>query len=176
MVDRDQDGNVKKTLLERMEGLMEKVPGLSEFRGRERMREQDKILRTHSSEKITKIKAGIDNLKTELLSAGSLGMLDDLEGLTKKLDRARDTHRFDAYGFAGLFDANKIMEQELAALYEYDLGILKEIEKTQNVLKGLAAGLTEEDVKGALPVLKQAVNSLLELILDRKNALTKIGS
>ena len=175
MVDRDQDGNVKKSLLEKMEGLLDKVPGLSEFRGREKMRDQDKILRVHSAQEIDKIKAGLDSVKTDLLSQGKLGFLDDLEGLTKKLDRARDTHRFDAYGFAGLFDANKVMEEELGLLYEYDLKILKEIEKTQNVIKGLATGLTEEDVKGALPVLRGAVNSLLDLVLDRKNQLTKIG-
>ena len=176
MVDRDQDGNVKKSWKERLEKLMDKVPGLSDFMDREKMREQDKVLRTFSAERITKLKGLVDEVKTGLLSQGKIGLLDDVDQLSKKLDRARDTHRFDAYGFAGLFDANKVMGEELTKLYEYDLKILEQIDKAQNVLGSMSGNLTEEDVRQALPVMRETVAALLDAILERKNVLTNFGS
>ena len=176
MVDRDQDGNVKKSWKERLDELVGKVPGLSDFLSREKMREQDKVLRSFSAERITKLKGAVDGIKTGLLSQGKIGLLDDVDQLSKKLDRARDTHRFDAYGFAGMFDANKVMGEELAKLYEYDLKILEQIDKAQNVLGSMSASFTEEDVQQALPVMRETVNSLLDTVLERKNVLTNFGS
>jgi hypothetical protein len=117
----------------------------------------------------------IDQLKSDLLSQGKIGLLDDLEQLTKKLDRARDTHRFDAYGFSGIFDPNSVTETELAALFDYDRKILAQVELADQTIAALGSGLTELAVKEALPGLRAAVGSLLEQILQRKNVLTKLG-
>ena len=172
---RDQDGNVKKSLKERFLGLADKVPGLGDYLGREKMRDQDRILRTHTAEQITQIKMSIDDVKRELLSQGKLGLLDDLEGLTRKLDHARDTHRFEAYGFTGLFDPNQVMEDELGQLYDADEKILSEVERVREMVSGIGAGATEDSVKQALPMLRQTIQDLLNLVLARKDTLKKLG-
>lgn len=175
MVDRDQDGNVKKGWEQRLDELLDKVPGLKDFRGREKMRDRDKLLRTYTSDQINSIKGDIDNLKQELLSQGSLSLLSKLEQLTSKLDRARDTHKFDSYGYSGVFDANAVKEDALEKLYDYDLKILDEVKNSKDLISGCAANVSEDSVSESLPTLKSTVESLLNLVLERKNVLTDIA-
>lgn len=175
MVDRDQDGKVKKTLKEKLDDLVGKVPGLSGYLDREAARERDKLLRTHTFEKIGGVKDLLDNLKSELLAQKHLGLLDDLDQLTRKLDRARDTHRFDAYGFSGAFDRYAVLEDSLAKLYDYDLKLLEEVEKAHLAVNDLIGQITEEAVRQALPGLRQTTGEILDLVLERKQVLLKIG-
>ena len=175
MVDRDQDGNVKKSLVDKLRGLAQKVPGLGGYLERGQLRDQDKILRTHTAQQIGDVKKAIDSVKSALVSQGKLSLLDDLDQLTRKLDRAIDTHRFDAYGYSGALDPNAVLEDSLRKLYDCDLAILQQVEGAKKNIGDLTAATSEGAVSQALPALRDAVGQILDQVLARKDALLTIG-
>lgn len=161
---------------EKLQALAAKVPGLSEFMNRDNLREQDKLLREHTVKQLDNAKTAIDDMKRALLDKMQLRLLDDLDRLTQQIDRLRDKHRFDAYGYSGAFDANKILEPELRQLYEIDLNILAKVEGLASTCRSQAAGVVdEESAKPALASLKVDVGELARLIDSRRDSVNKLG-
>ncbi|NLH48504.1 MAG: hypothetical protein GX444_07855 [Myxococcales bacterium] len=161
---------------EKLQALAGKVPGLSEFMGRENLREQDKLLREHTVRQLNTVKAGVDDIKRILLGKMQLRLLPDLDRLTQQLDRLRDKHRFDAYGFSGAFDVAKVLEPELQKLHETDVRILESVDALLKNCQAAAVGVTDEDsAKPVLAALQGEVKQLAQLIDSRRESVTQLG-
>jgi len=160
----------------KLKNLAAKVPGLNEFMGREKIREQDKILREHTAKKLDEVKGAIDGVKKRLLEKMQIGLLPELDRLTQQVDRLRDKQRFAAHGYAGVFDENQVNEPELVKLYEGDMKILEKVDAIQKGCDLLcAAEIDEQMVKAKLAELKGVLNELAGLIDNRGDSLKKIG-
>ena len=59
-------------------------------------------------------------LQTELVGAGKIEFVDDMEKAAIKLQTFIDKISRAPRGYSGLFDAVKINEKELEAIYQYD--------------------------------------------------------
>jgi hypothetical protein len=106
--------------------LLGKLPGLRGYMEKERRREADEILRNtlaaRLDEERLKLGAVYQELSRDIIKAmeyaESLGRLDSrMAGLIGKIESAPS-------GYAGLFDAVKMKEDDLARLYDYDASML----------------------------------------------------
>ena len=63
-------------------------------------------------------------MQRNFISEGQIELVDDVEAASLKLRQFIDRVKNAAYGYAGFFDAVKVKQEELAAIYEYDLQFL----------------------------------------------------
>lgn len=118
-------------IYERVEGqqdffkkLLAKIPGFKGYVERGDRRMSDKILREKVADSFESLYARVSSLQRDLISQGQIEYIDDLEAAAIKLRQFIDRVRTASYGYAGLFDAIKIRQDELATVYEYDYALL----------------------------------------------------
>ena len=91
----------------------------------------------------------------------------------RRLQTLADTVHTAAYGYAGLFDAVRVKEEELDALYSFDNGLLAESEAIAACVDSLQSAIDiNEGVSGAIRDLVETITRLQELYNSRKDVLT----
>ena len=107
------------------EKLVSKIPGYRGYKEKEMRREADKLLRDHIYGVLTEQRRRIEDIQANL----GLEYIESVEKIGKarrRLQTLADTVHTAAYGYAGLFDAVKVKEEQLDALYTFDEGLLAE--------------------------------------------------
>lgn len=117
-----------------LESLAHRIPGYQGYKDKELRREADKLLRMEVANRFDDQRKRLSELQNQLISQGQVEYLDDLERVVMKLQLAIDRIGTASYGYAGLFDAIKIKEDQLDALYEFD-------EKMLGVADDIASGV-----------------------------------
>ena len=111
-----------------LERLALSIPGFKGYKDKELRREADRILRQHVARKLEEVKDQLQELQITYASSGKIGLLDDVERAVMKLQNVIDRLKTASYGYAGFFDAVKVREEELDALYAFDLALLEKVE------------------------------------------------
>jgi len=126
------------------EKLTSKIPGYHGYKEKEMRREADKLLRTQLAGKFDDQRKRIAGLQQQLLSMAKIEYLDDLERAVMKLQLLIDRIKTASYGYAGLFDAVKVKEEQLDALYDFDNQMLDFVDEiaadADRVTSAVAAG------------------------------------
>ena len=132
-----------------LEQLVAKVPGYKGYKEKEMRREADKLLREQLARQFEEQRRRIPGLQMRLISSGQIGFLDDLESGGMKLQFLIDRLKTASYGYAGFFDAIKVKEPQLDAIYEFDNALMDDVPRVaagiHNVSEAIAAkeGLAE---------------------------------
>jgi hypothetical protein len=141
-----------------VEALVSKIPGYKGYKEKELRREADKLLRMQVARQLEDQHRQLSELQAGLVSQAQIEYVDDLERAAMKLQRLIDRIQTASYGYAGLFDAVKVKEQQLDALYRFDqdmLGYADEIAaEVDHVGSAIEAG---EGVSQAISDLAGAV-------------------
>ncbi|HQN96319.1 MAG TPA: hypothetical protein PLM61_08100, partial [Thermoanaerobaculales bacterium] len=74
----------------------------------------------------------------------------------KAFDRFANRIRHADYGYTGFFDAVKIGERELAAIYEFDLGLMASVDDLAARVAGLPATAAEPALRDLLEAVSEA--------------------
>ena len=96
------------------------IPGYNGYKEKELRREADKLLRMEVAGKLDDQRKRLSELQMQLISQAQIEYVDDLERAVMKLQLLIDRIKTASYGYAGLFDAVKVKEEQLDALYEFD--------------------------------------------------------
>ena len=155
--------DLRETVTEAMGGLeklLAKVPGYSGYKEKEMRREADKLLREQLARQFEEQRRRIPGLQMQLISSGQIGLLDDLESGAMKLQFLIDRLKTASYGYAGFFDAIKVKEAQLDALYEFDSALMDEV-------PGVAAGIYKvSEAIAAKEGVAAAIADLVSTIQD----------
>jgi hypothetical protein len=163
-------------IAEKLEEIIEFIPLLGSYLRRENDREVDKLIREHIAERFDGIKKSVMKIMEAGAEAGRLKGLDKLDRYQRRLDKLRDTVKFAAHGYSGLFDRIKVRDEELEALFSYDLQMLTKIEETDKRLSKIDAVLgDEEKLKVEIDALSSFIDEMETIVQDRKYAVTKGG-
>jgi hypothetical protein len=155
------------------EGLLSKVPGYRGYKEKEDRRASDKLLREQIAGQLDEQRRRLVELQRELLDDGGLLLVDDLDRAVTKVQKLADKIRTASYGYAGLFDAVKVKEDELDALYEFDESILRHVSAIQSAIDALAAAIdNESDVKMAIRDVVSAAEEANAIWQQRESAIT----
>ena len=175
------EGEEKGDLLATIEGslggfekLTSKIPGYHGYKEKELRREADKLLRVELADKFDDQRKRLSGLQQELISQALIEFLDDLERAAMKLQLLIDRIKTASYGYAGLFDAIKVKEEQLDALYDFDnqmLDFVDEVaadvdEVTSAVSAGEGAGEAIRALIGTVDEANQAFGHREEAILQ----------
>ena len=177
------EGNEKGDLLETVESslgglekLARKIPGYGGYKEKELRREADKLLRTELAGKFDDQRKRISEIQTQLISQAQIEFLDDLERAVMKLQLLIDRIKTASYGYAGLFDAVKVKEEQLDALYAFDNQMLGFVDETaadiDQVTSAVAAG---EGIGDAIRGLVGTVDEANLTFGHREEAILQAG-
>ncbi len=142
--------------------IIAKIPGFGGYVERSNRRSADKILRETVASHFETIWQKVSELQRSFIAEGEIEVIDDLEAAAIKLRQFIDRVKNASYGYAGFFDAIKIKQEELAAIYEYDLQFL---ELEDAVLRGVDNIQSSVGTDG-LPASIRNVVSLAQSCLD----------
>ena len=155
-----------------LERLGEKIPGYGGYVAKERRRDADKLHREHLAERLRAAKQPLNELMRELSSSGRLFEVGPVDRVLKKIDQIENRVRFASYGYAGFFDAVKIQEPQLDAIYRFDLALVEKVERLDRLARGLGQkSSTADGLKAAAAEVEGAADDLNRTFDERYRAI-----
>ena len=117
--------------------LMSYIPGFSGYVERQNRRDADKLLRETVARRFEEHWSRASNLQADMVAQGQFTLVDDMEKTALALRTFIDKISKAARGYSGMFDAVKINEKELEAIYSGDhVAKIKMEKKEKYPLKG----------------------------------------
>ncbi len=151
---------------------------LSGFLGylkRENRREADKLLRQTIAQRYEEQWSRVSALQRELISAGAIEVIDDLEAAAIKMRTFADRVKSAAYGYAGFFDAVRVNEDELARLYAFDMALLENVENLARAVGHVEASIGTDGLPAAIRNLVKLSQEAIETYDRRKEVILATG-
>ncbi len=136
--------------------LLSKVPGFKGYVERETRRSSDKLLRESLADRFEELWQRISSIQKQMVNDGMIEYVDDMEGASIKIRQFIDRVRNASYGYAGLFDAIKIDQEELSEIYRYDMAMF-------NLADEVGRAIDNVEVSIGGDGLKAAINNLVNL-------------
>jgi hypothetical protein len=156
-----------------LESLVSKIPGYHGYKEKENRRAADKLLRDQLTKQLDEQRRRLAELQRNLLDGGGLLMVDDLDRAVTKVQKLADKIRTASYGYAGIFDAVKVKEEQLDALYTFDEGMLQQVASVQTAIDALATAIDSNgDVKSAIRTVVSAAEQAENTWRQRESAIT----
>ncbi len=157
-----------------LEQLAAKVPGYKGYKEKEMRREADKLLREHLARQFEEQRRRIPDLQKQLISSGQIGFLDDLESGAMKLQFLIDRLKTTSYGYAGFFDAIKVKEPQLDALYEFDNALMDAVPNVTAGINKVSEALTaKEGVAEAIANLVSTIQGINDTFSKRQDVILR---
>src|ERR1044071_1942617 len=100
--------------------LMSYIPGFGGYVNRQNRRDADKLLRDTVARRFEEQWRRASQIQTDMVSNGQIVFVDDMEKAAIQLRTFIDKITTAPRGYSGLFDAVKINENELQAIYQFD--------------------------------------------------------
>jgi hypothetical protein len=162
--------------LDPIKKLTQRIPGIGGFINRSKYRDADKLLRDTIVKETETQNQRISQLQRDFISQGEIAYVDDLEASAIKLRTFTDRVRFAARGYAGLFDAVKKNEGELAAVYQYDSGMLDKLDAVPRAVDNVEASLGSDGLPAAIRNLRTVSQEMIDAFEERDNVLKGIAT
>ncbi len=159
-----------------LENLIGQIPGYRGYKEKEMRREADKLLRMHLSQRFQEQRTKLSSVQDHLASQGQLDDLGLLERTMLQLQLLIDRLKVAEYGYAGLFDAMRVKEEQLDALYTYDNALTTSVDQLAEKMDRLAgaavAGEEIRDLANDCLLLLQELNTTFD---RRKDVILSVG-
>ncbi len=139
------------------------IPGFGGYVERQNRRDADKLLRDTVARRFEEHWGRASNLQAEMVSKSMLTSVDDMEKASLALRTFIDKISGAARGYSGLFDAVKINEKELEAIYQFDAAFFDLSDQVKNALDNVEASMGDET---ALPAAIRNITSLARLAVE----------
>jgi len=130
--------------------ILAKIPGFKGYIERGDRRMSDKLLREKVANEFETLYQRISGLQRDLISQGELQYIDDLEASALKLRQFIDRVKTASYGYAGLFDAIKIKQEELGQVYQYDYALLELADEVRSAIDHIETSIGTEGLDAAI--------------------------
>ena len=146
------------------------IPGFSGYVERQNRRDADKLVRDTVARRFTELWKRTSNLQADMVSAGKIEHVDDMEKAALQLRTFIDKISTASRGYSGLFDAVKINEKELEQLYNFDLAFFELADQVGHGLDNVEASMGDDT---ALPAAIRNITTLGRQAVDTFNRRTE---
>jgi hypothetical protein len=155
------------------ERLAEHVPGYKGYKEKELRREADKTQRMFVAERLDTIGRKLEDVKLDLVNAGQLAMLAVIDVAGRKLRTVTDKIRYADYGYAGLFDTDKVDEAILDQLYQFDNALVTGAQEIETLANALNA--SSPTLKNDISLMDDKIDALSAQFAEREHLITGAG-
>jgi hypothetical protein len=161
-------------LSDKLESWVSRIPGLKTYQEREHRRETDKKVREQLSAKIRAVCQKLQSLERRLAGQGNLDPLPELDRICSRLQQLADTVLYAGYGYGGIFDLDKIRQEQLERMCEFDLYLFDDVEAMEQEAGGLGeSGPQDEKWRQAISELDTRCDILQERLDRRREFMTR---
>lgn len=144
-----------------IESVLRIIPGFRGYLEKEYRRESDYLARKWIADRLQTSKRGLDEGMHQLVSAGKIDLLPELERLRSRLDRVISRVRGEVRGYSAFFEFVKVKEDQLDDVYDHDVSLMTDADKLAERLEKLA---DNPDISG--PDVRELLDAVDQL--DRK--------
>jgi hypothetical protein len=155
------------------ERMAEHVPGYKGYKEKELRREADKTQRLYVAERLDSVLTTLDNVKLDLVNRADLRQLGVIDVAERKLRRVTDKIRYADYGYAGLFDTDKVDEPLLDQLYQFDNALVTGVGEIETLANALSAD--SPTLKNDVALLEDKIDALGTQFAGREQLITGAG-
>lgn len=148
-------------MTDRMQRLLDRVPGYTGYREKERRRDEDKRVRVAVADSIDQIAGKVQDAGRTLANARQLQDIQAVESLYQRITLLGTKVRNATYGYAGLFDDVQVDEGALDQLGRFDRQMGKELIALDAAAGAVQAAGTDPGALGK--ALASASNELSRL-------------
>jgi hypothetical protein len=160
----------------KIEELAKDLPGYKGYKDKEVRREADKLVRLKVARGFEEQRRRLNGVVVKLVSAGRLRLVMTLDRALMRMDLLVDRLKLASYGYAGLFDAIKIREPELDALYNFDAALVDSVARVQGLVDAVASAEGDDAVTQAGDELLAALDEINETFGKRQDAFLESSS
>jgi len=154
--------------------LIAKIPGFKGYINRVDRRAADKLLRESISDKFQVLWQRLSSIQRDLVNAGKIDVIDDVEIAAVRLRQFIDRIKTAAYGYSGFFDATKVNEAELENVYQYDLALITLGDEVSNAIDNLEASIDTDGFPASIRNLNQKAQDCIDAFNKRTDVM-KLG-
>ena len=156
--------------------ILAKIPGFKGYIERTNRRLSDKLLRENIANTFETLYQRISSLQRDLISQGELAFVDDLEASALKLRQFIDRVRTASYGYAGIFDAIKINQEELNQVYQYDYALLSLADEVGPAVDNVETSIGTEGLDAAIRHLTSVSQQCVDAYNKRSEVMKGIAT
>jgi hypothetical protein len=160
----------------KLEEMAKDLPGYKGYKDKEVRRQADKLIRMKVARGFEEQRGRLNSIAMQLADAGRLRVLLTVDRSLMRLQFLIDRLKTASYGYAGLFDAIKVKEAELDALYEYDAALLDDVEKVRMLIDAVDAAEDDDEVTKTGNELLMALEEINETFSKRQDVILELPS
>jgi hypothetical protein len=146
--------------------LVSNIPGFGGYVKRQTRRDADKLLRDTVATRFEEQRKRTSQMQEDMVSNGMIAYVDDMEKAAIQLQTFIDRISKAPRGHSGLFDAVKINEEQLEAIYQFDAAFFELAEQVARANDNVEASMGDE---AALPAAIRNLVSLARLANETYN-------
>jgi len=155
--------------------ILAKIPGFKGYVERGDRRMSDKLLRDKISDEFEALYQRVSGLQRDLINQGEISYIDDLEAAALKLRQFIDRVRTASYGYAGLFDAIKIKQDELDQVYQYDYALLALADEVTAAIDNVETSIGTDGLDASIRHLTQTSQQCVDAFNKRTEVMQGIA-
>jgi hypothetical protein len=142
------------------------IPGFGGYIERQNRRDADKLLRDTVARRFDEQWKRASQIQVDMVSSGLIQYVDDMERAALQLRTFIDKISTAPRGYSGLFDAVKINEKELEAIYQFDAAFFDLADQVARALDNVEASLGDEV---ALPAAIRNITTIARMAVETYN-------
>lgn len=153
------------------------LPGVKGYREKELRREADKQVRDTLARQLETRRQKLTSLQNDLLAAGGLDWMDDIERVVGRLQLFIDRVKTASYGYAPLFGLNRVQEEELDRLAGFDQDLYNQVGPLDEAIGKLEETVAANDgIKDALKAVGDIVSGMNQTFNRRAEVIQNAGA
>lgn len=147
------------------------IPGFGGYIERQNRRDADKVLRDTVARRFEEQWRRTSQLQAEMVGNGMIAYVDDMEQAAIQMRTFIDRISTAPRGYSGVFDAVKINEKELTAIYQYDAAFFDLADQIGRGIDNVEASMGDE---AALPAAIRNLTSLARTAIETYNRRSEV--
>jgi hypothetical protein len=145
------------------ENITSKIPLYKGYKEKEQRREADALLRDHLAKQFGEQLGRAEDVAGQMLTGPGMMQLDEMGKGNTRLQTLIDKIKTAAQGYAGLFDAVKVKEDELDTLYEFDYTMLLKADEIGAAVDEIQNALDAGDDSALAPAVRGYVKTVTDV-------------
>jgi hypothetical protein len=160
-----------------IESFFTNLPGIAGYREKEMRRSADKQLRDSLARRLEARRRKVTALQNDLLTGGGILYMDDMERVVGRLQLLIDRVKTASYGYGPFFDVERVKEDDLDRLAEFDRAIAADLPRLDEAIGGLETAVgANEGVQQAITATGDVLTDLNEKFGQRQDVIRGVQS
>lgn len=159
-------------------GFLEKairlIPGYKGYKRKEERRDNDQLFRSMLIRRLDNLRTDLRESTAGLKGPDALRSVSGFERVVKRLEKVRDEIRLADRGYRGWFDMHKVRENELDKLYEFDVGLVEDVELLEKAVQGFTQKVGSGNIDQAVQEVVDILQRFSEKLASRRDLMVDL--